>query len=201
MARGSAKNEEMREARLKSIKQAALILFASKGVASTKIQDIAEAVGMSQGLIYHYYSSKEAIFIEIMVESLNKIIESVMVLKEMPLTAAEKIKFGIKGLIEIIENKSHFSQTSHLILQSVFLDTLPEHDKTEINRLREIPYLEIEKIIKEGQLEGTIHEGDPKELSVLFWVTLNGLSLLKSTSLNYYVSPKPETLYRLFIKE
>lgn len=201
MARNSLKNEEMRDARLKAIKQAALILFASKGVASTKIQDIASAVGMSQGLIYHYYSSKDAIFIEIMVESLNKIIESVMVLKEMPITAAEKIKFGIKGLLEIIENKSHFSQTSHLILQSVFLDTLPEDDKDEINRLREIPYLEIEKIIKEGQLDGTIHEGDSKELAVLFWVTLNGLSLLKSTSLNYYVSPKPETLFRLFIKE
>ena len=34
-------------------------LFAEKGVESTTIKDIAEAAGVAQGLLYHYFDSKE----------------------------------------------------------------------------------------------------------------------------------------------
>ncbi|MDH8678717.1 TetR/AcrR family transcriptional regulator [Fusibacter bizertensis] len=201
MARNTTKNNEMRDARLKSIKKAALTLFASKGVAATKIQDIAKAADMSQGLIYHYYPSKEAIYLEMMHESLDKIIGAVMSLKAMPLSASEKIKFGISGLLDIIADNEDFSQTSHLIMQTVFMDMLPEDEKSKINQKRDIPYREIEAILTQGQLDGTIYEGDAKELAILFWVTINGLSLVKATTLDYYVQPQAETLYRLFIKE
>lgn len=201
MARNTTKNTEMRDARLKSIKKAALTLFASKGVAATKIQDIAKAADMSQGLIYHYYASKEAIYLEMVHESLDKIISAVMSLKAMPLSAAEKIKFGIRGLLDAIADGENFSQISHLIMQTVFMDMLSEDEKSKINQKREIPYLEMEAIIAQGQHDGTLCEGDAKELAILFWVTINGLSLVKATTLDYYVQPKAETLYRLFIKE
>jgi len=55
----------MREERRTQILEHALILFATKGLAATKISDIAEASGIAQGLLYHYFPSKEAIYVEL----------------------------------------------------------------------------------------------------------------------------------------
>ncbi len=41
---------------------AALKMFARKGFASTKVEDIAREAGLSKGAIYRYFSSKEDIF-------------------------------------------------------------------------------------------------------------------------------------------
>jgi AcrR family transcriptional regulator len=44
------------------IEQAALTLFTKQGFNGTNIRDIAEAAGVSTGMIYTYYPSKEALF-------------------------------------------------------------------------------------------------------------------------------------------
>jgi TetR/AcrR family fatty acid metabolism transcriptional regulator len=54
-----------RKAKKQEILQAAIQAFASKGAAATKIHDIAEAAGVSQGTIYLYFDSKEEIFEEV----------------------------------------------------------------------------------------------------------------------------------------
>jgi AcrR family transcriptional regulator len=38
-------------------------VFAAKGLASTKIEDLAEAAGVSQGLLYRYFTDKEDVFL------------------------------------------------------------------------------------------------------------------------------------------
>jgi AcrR family transcriptional regulator len=40
----------------------ALALFAEKGVDATTIKDIAERAGVAQGLVYHYFASKDDLF-------------------------------------------------------------------------------------------------------------------------------------------
>jgi AcrR family transcriptional regulator len=47
------------EERRLQILDAALTVFAEKGYRGTSIKDIAAAAGMSQGLMYHYFKSKE----------------------------------------------------------------------------------------------------------------------------------------------
>ncbi len=51
----------MRSRSRKAILKAALTLFARKGYAETTTEDIAHAVGISKGLIYNYFPSKEKI--------------------------------------------------------------------------------------------------------------------------------------------
>ncbi len=40
----------------------ALALFAEKGLDATTVKDLAEAAGVAQGLLYHYFRSKEELF-------------------------------------------------------------------------------------------------------------------------------------------
>ena len=52
------RDQQARETRAKLI-ETALQLFAEKGVDNTSIKDIARAAGVAQGLLYHYFASKE----------------------------------------------------------------------------------------------------------------------------------------------
>lgn len=62
MPRKSELNQELRDARKEQILKAALIVFARRGMVATKISDIAKEAGLSHGLVYHYFNSKEEIF-------------------------------------------------------------------------------------------------------------------------------------------
>jgi AcrR family transcriptional regulator len=48
--------------RLDKILEAAKLVFGKKGLARTKMSDVAEAAGVSQGTLYNYVESKEALF-------------------------------------------------------------------------------------------------------------------------------------------
>lgn len=52
------RDQQARETRAKLI-EAALYLFAQKGVGGTSIKDIAREAGVAQGLLYHYFASKD----------------------------------------------------------------------------------------------------------------------------------------------
>ncbi|HED23588.1 MAG TPA: TetR/AcrR family transcriptional regulator, partial [Firmicutes bacterium] len=76
MTRSRKQNEKMRRERKKQIMQVALHQFTAKGLFATKVKDIAEEAGIAQGLIYHYFESKEEIFIELIKEALDKMNEA-----------------------------------------------------------------------------------------------------------------------------
>lgn len=58
-------NREIRRQTQKQIKDAAFQLFAKEGYSDTPVSRIAEKAGVSKGLIYHYFSSKEQILVSI----------------------------------------------------------------------------------------------------------------------------------------
>jgi AcrR family transcriptional regulator len=62
MPRSPKDNQEIRDARREEILAAATKVFSEKGFADTKISEIAAAAGLSHGLVYHYFDSKDAIF-------------------------------------------------------------------------------------------------------------------------------------------
>jgi AcrR family transcriptional regulator len=57
--------EEMRESRRKQIMDAALELFAAEGYSHCSISQLASHAGISKGLMYNYFKSKEALLIAI----------------------------------------------------------------------------------------------------------------------------------------
>ena len=57
--------KEQKEERRKAILFTALNLFVERGYHETKISDIADAVPMSVGLLFHYFESKEVLLKEL----------------------------------------------------------------------------------------------------------------------------------------
>ena len=67
--------EEIRESRKEQIMQAALELFASEGYAHCSIARLAEHAGISKGLMYNYFESKEQLLSAILEKGMHLIIE------------------------------------------------------------------------------------------------------------------------------
>ena len=57
--------KEQKEERRQAILMTALTLFVERGYYDTKIADIAAAVPMSTGLMFHYFASKEELLLEL----------------------------------------------------------------------------------------------------------------------------------------
>ena len=75
------------------IRRAAKKLFAERGLDATSVREIAREAGYTTGAIYFHYESKEALYADILRESLDRLFESVS-------TAAARCKDPLEGLGE-----------------------------------------------------------------------------------------------------
>jgi AcrR family transcriptional regulator len=76
MPRTEEQYEEIRESRKAQIMETALELFASGGYHETPISKIASKAGISKGLMYNYFSSKEELIKEIIHEGVKNFLKS-----------------------------------------------------------------------------------------------------------------------------
>jgi AcrR family transcriptional regulator len=75
-SRRDERNEELREATRQRLITTALRLFARDGYAETSVKAIAKEAGVAQGLLYHYFVSKEALVQAIFTECMAQVQES-----------------------------------------------------------------------------------------------------------------------------
>jgi len=73
--RTEQQNKTIRESRKELIQTTALKLFARQGISHTTIDQIARAAGISKGLLYHYFASKEALLEEIISATIHRMYE------------------------------------------------------------------------------------------------------------------------------
>jgi AcrR family transcriptional regulator len=80
-------NQEILDQRRTEILEAALKVFAHRGLAGTKVGDIAATAGLSHGLLYHYFRSKEEIFTELVRIAYQVSLGTITAAAELPGTA------------------------------------------------------------------------------------------------------------------
>lgn len=86
----------------------ALELFSSKGYTGTTVKDIAKEAGVTDGLIYHYFSSKEELLHAVLVKHnfLDDVQDILQFRDELPVD--QKLYRLGKRLMELMVNKSSF---------------------------------------------------------------------------------------------
>lgn len=181
VARTAAQNKRIRDAKRELILTTALNQFSLNGYYSTRIQDIAEAADISQGLLYYYYPSKEAIYVDLVDDSLERINETARYVREMARPFGEKIMYALRILFKTIESSYRFRQTCRMIAQAAYQADISDDAKAQLDKKRDISYRIMSEIFRKGQVEGSVVDGDPMELSILFWTSVNGLAIYYAT--------------------
>jgi len=99
--------EEMRESRRKQIMDAGLELFASEGYSHCSISQLASHAGISKGLMYNYFKSKEALLIAIIEEGMQDIM-AMMDPNQDGILEPEEIEAFIRNTFNNMRENMHF---------------------------------------------------------------------------------------------
>lgn len=198
MARTPRQNQQMRDDRRERILSAAVRSFATAGLGATRVADIAAAVGMSQGLLYHYFPSKEDMFVEIVRRAFERMNAAVHQLERQPMTPRAKLELAAAHILHSLEHSDDFAWYSTLVSLASVSETAPEAAKAIILRERRVPYDVVARIVRAGQKDGTIRKHRPDELALTFWAAVKGLALHKTALGDAYRSPAPAVLTAIF---
>ena len=67
-------------------------LFAERGFAGTTIREIAKQAGVNSGLLYHYYSNKETLYLSLLETAVSEFVVQVENIAASPETPEEKVR-------------------------------------------------------------------------------------------------------------
>lgn len=192
MPRTKAQFEKMRQVTRNKIQDAASYLFAQKGVSGTNVQEIADRAGISIGLLYQHYKTKDALFDELVNMAGMGLNETAK--RFLSVGAPEDILTEITA--EIIDDYNKDDEfTNYMIfltqalisgMKSEALEKLIEEDKKLMRAL--------ENLIKRGQDDGTIRSGNPKELAISYMSAIQGLGIFRNILGSDFIAPSVETL-------
>jgi len=105
--RTSEQFEEIREAKKALILDTALELFANEGFFKTSIRDITKKAGISKGLIYNYFESKEDLIRTIAFNGIDNLLENFDPNSDSILTK-EELQYFIEQNFVILQENVYF---------------------------------------------------------------------------------------------
>jgi AcrR family transcriptional regulator len=175
MPRTEETNQRIREEQRRKILKAATKVFAHKGLAATKMADIAAEAGISYGLLYHYFTNKEVIFKAAIERATNSgfrvLIERV---QHLPLSPWERIYQLTTIILDgILREPEGFL----LSQQAITSEAVPQEVRELAIRTSHQGIEEFQKLIIEGQAAGQVVEADPAELSALYFSCIGGIAM------------------------
>lgn len=199
MGRNPETNRLARDERREQILSSALRLFAERGLAATRIADIAAAAGMSQGLLYRYFASKETIFTALIAEAFGRMNEACRMLEEMALPPRAKVELAATRLIEGLEQHADTALYHLLIAQATASEAIPAEAKAVIRAQGPYPYAVLARIFAEGQRGGVFRKDSPEMQALSFWMMIKGISIHRASHGPGCALPPVEMLMRMFL--
>jgi len=118
MPRSSEQFDDIRKQKKKLIMDTALELFAENGFHATSISQIAKKAGISKGLTYNYFKSKDEILDQIVKTGFDSIYSHFDLNHDGVLTTEEFKYFIRKSLDVISDNKRFWKLYTMLLMQS-----------------------------------------------------------------------------------
>ncbi len=165
----TTRNEQKEQTR-QNILWAGLSLFVQKGYAATKISDIAKAVNISTGLMFHYFESKEALYEEL----IRMGVEGTKYPLDMPYQdPVEYFEKFLSVLLQFTREQPWVANMFVLVETTQRSEAAPAHIRELANQVNQIEYSA--ELIRQGQEQGTIRAGDPLSLSYAFWSSIQGV--------------------------
>lgn len=147
----------------------ALTLFVERGYYDTKITDIAAAVPMSTGLLFHYFESKENLLLELVkmgTQGPGSVAYDETIPPDVYLT-------GFLNSIFTFSKEQPWVFNMFVFMGQVRRVGMPEEArKLALSADAVTPTV---KLIKKGQKDGIFHKGDPDTMAKCFWASVQGI--------------------------
>lgn len=198
MPKSQERCQEIREETRSKILKDSMLYFAKNGFAGTKISDLAKHIGIGQGTLYIYFKSKEELFNEIFaLTNSSKDIKELKILMNLPISAKKKIlKLSNSIMTKLIQDDAYAAKVA---LNTQMMFEQKDFVSSETTYQSEL-YQSTEKIIKQGQKEGSIVDGLPMKLADYYWGVVY-LYALKRLFTTRYEMISDKDLARVLLKD
>lgn len=168
MPRTAEQNKQIREATQATIINSAMVLFAQSGYAHTTTRKIAQGAGISTGLMYHYFDSKESLLhavFENCMAILGRAFNEVFIQYQPP----QRLVALISDMFNLLERDRDFWALFYMMrTQPAIMEILGDSFRLWTKRLRDLfradlkamgrAEPELEAFILYSLIEGTIQQ-------------------------------------------
>lgn len=176
MARTVDQNLVIREKSIKKITEVALLKFSTYGYHSTTIRKVTNDTNISYGNIYHYFKSKDELFMHLVSESQKNILEIVSNAVSVQGNAWVKLENLAKSLVGLFKDSyswRFFVIELEAITQARHIEGIGYLIKEAKEKYNNI----LQPIIVQGQKDGDVIQNDPLTLVVSFFSLFQGLAI------------------------
>lgn len=181
------RHDEDHERKSMEIQEAAISLFARKGYAGTSIEDIANELGYSKATLYYYFHNKEEIFLDIMINTLDRLAGAMDSMTVPECSAPEDMARIIDHFIDEKFEKIGLFQVFHQI-QTFFSEVKTKESRDKIKNRLGLIMDKVEAITTRGCATGQLRQDDPRMLATLFMGMIFGVCFF-----NDGISSAPDT--------
>ncbi len=164
-------NQQIREEQRAKILSAAANVFARKGNNAT-MADVASEAGVSQGLAYRYFESKEEIFTTLIKQATESSGGPTERIKQIQGSPGTRFMLLVSYILDNNRRNPGFSQ---IFSQALEDDTTPNELRQLVQRNGKIIQNIMRELLVEGQATGEIAKDDPDQLMVALMACINGL--------------------------
>jgi len=119
-------------------------------------------------------------------------------LEKLPLTPTEKITKAISELLRGMSENEDFARYFLLVAQANFSEAIPKEAKAIIQQESNEPHEVMARIMRSGQLDGSIKEYAAENLALVFWVLMKGFALHKAARGTEFTLPDTRILIDFF---
>ena len=161
---------EQKEAKKMKIIQAALDLFVERGYYGTKTSQISRRAGISEGLLFHYFPTKEILLEELVNIGLEGMRMPMLVKAENGLDFFYQFT---KMLFLEVEKNPYIAKMFVFMGHVVQAEDIPEKIRQLAASVDTIVFCQ--SWVEAGQKDGSIREGNAKSLSNMYWCALHGI--------------------------
>lgn len=135
------------EAKSQAIMDCAAALFAKEGYPSAKMQDVAKACGATKSMLYHYFPTKDDLLFAMLMEHLERVVNSVEDAIAMKAPPREKLL----AMVQTYTQKSAQSRRRHMIAMQ---------DVKYLPRAKQMPLIELQRRLT-NLVAGLLREVNP----------------------------------------
>ncbi|GAA4725922.1 TetR/AcrR family transcriptional regulator [Isoptericola chiayiensis] len=165
-----------------SVLKAALDLFATQGYATTSVQQIVEAAGVTKGAMYHYFQSKDDLLFAIydrMLTLQRRHLDDIVAAGGPPLEVIRA------ACVDVVETSIDLLPEGTVFFRSMHMLSPARHQ--EVTRRRRDYHDAFAALVEKGQAEGVVRTDVPRSVLIAhFYSDVHYLS--------YWYSPSgPET--------
>lgn len=145
--------------RRQQLLDSAVALFSSQGFGPTRVADICETAGVAKGLFYWYFDSKEALIADVVRTMRQQLRRAQATAMDFTADALTQLRQGAEASVQFMaRHRAWFALLDMEASDPALTAAVDEGAGVYV--------ADVERLIRRGQVDGSVVEGDPRLLAI-----------------------------------